>query len=83
MSIIRLIVEERPLTVLGIPGLLCLFAGVAFGIWMLQLYAISHRIVTNVALASVSFVIIGFFILSTAITLYAILRLSKKMNHKE
>ena len=80
MSIIRLIVEERPLMVLGIPGLLCLFAGIAFGVWMLQLYAIEHQIVTNIALASIAFVLIGFFMLSTAITLYAISRLSKRMN---
>jgi glycosyltransferase involved in cell wall biosynthesis len=82
MSIVRLIVEERPLMVLGIPGLLCLFAGVAFGVWMLQLYAIGHQIVTNIALASIAFVLIGFFMLSTAITLYAISRLSQKMNRK-
>ncbi|HKZ38772.1 MAG TPA: hypothetical protein VJ184_14020, partial [Chryseolinea sp.] len=82
MSIVRLIVEERPLTVLGIPALLCLFAGIFFGIWMLQIYAIHHMIVTNVALASIAFVLIGFFMLSTAITLYAISRLSKKMNGK-
>jgi GT2 family glycosyltransferase len=82
MSIIRLIMEERPLMVLGIPGLVCLFAGIAFGVWMLQLYALEHRIVTNVALASITFVLIGFFMLSTAITLYAISRLSKRMNGK-
>jgi glycosyltransferase involved in cell wall biosynthesis len=82
MSIVRLIVEERPLTVLGIPGLLCLFAGVFFGVWMLQLYAAIHVIVTNIALASLSFVLIGFFMISTSITLYAISRLSRKMNGK-
>jgi glycosyltransferase involved in cell wall biosynthesis len=82
VSIIRLIVEERPLMVLGIPGILVLFAGISFGVWMLDLYAVEHKIVTNIALASLSFVIVGFFMLSTAITLYAISRLSKKMNGK-
>lgn len=82
-SIVRLIVEERPLTVLGIPSLLFLFAGIGFGLWMLQIYAITHSIVTNIALAAIAFVLIGFFMLSTSITLYAISRLSKKMNgHK-
>jgi hypothetical protein len=82
MSILRLIVEEKPLTVLGIPGLLCLFAGLGFGVWMLQIYAIEHHIATNIALASIAFVLISFFMLSTAIMLYAILRLSRKMNEK-
>jgi glycosyltransferase involved in cell wall biosynthesis len=78
MSIVRFVVEKRPLLVLGVPAILFLLAGVAFGVWMLQIYALEHQIVTNVALASLSFVIIGFFMLSTAITLYAISRLSKK-----
>ena len=50
---------------------------------MLQIYASEHQIITNIALASLSFVIIGFFMISTAITLYAILRLSKDIKTKE
>jgi len=79
MSLFRLIVEERPLLMLGIPSLVCLFAGVAFGVWMLQLYSLEHAIETNVALASIAFILIGFFLLSTGITLYAIARMSKKL----
>jgi hypothetical protein len=82
MSIVRLIVEERPLTILGIPGLLCLFAGISFGAWMLQIYAVKQVIETNVALASIAFVLVSFFMLSTAIMLYSISRLSKRMNGK-
>ena len=77
-SIIRLVVEERPLLFLGVPGILCLFAGILFGVWMLQLYAVEHRIVTNVALAAMGFVMMGFFCLSTAIMLYGISRLAKR-----
>lgn len=72
MSIIRFIVEEKPLTTLGIPGLLCLFIGFGFGVWMLQIYLAEHYIVTNIALASVALVLIGLFTTFTAITLYAI-----------
>jgi glycosyltransferase involved in cell wall biosynthesis len=79
MSIVRLIVEERPLTALGVPGILCLFAGLCFGVWMLQIYAITHSIVTNIALASLAFTVIGFFMLSTAIMLYAISKVSKNI----
>jgi glycosyltransferase involved in cell wall biosynthesis len=78
MSIIKLVVEDRPLIMLGIPGTICLVAGVFFGIWMLQIYATEHQITTNVALASIAFIMIGFFCLSTAITLYAISRLAQK-----
>ena len=82
MSIVKFIVEEKPLTVLGIPGLLCLFAGLGFGFWMLQIYSIEHYIVTNIALVSMTFTIIGFFALSTAITLYAITRVTAKVDKK-
>lgn len=79
MSLIRLIVEEKPLLMLGIPSLLFLLAGVGFGVWMLQVYALQNQIETNIALASIAFILIGFFMLSTAITLYAITRISKKV----
>jgi hypothetical protein len=79
-SLIRLVVEERPLVFLGVPSLFCLMAGIGFGIWTLQIYAINRAIETNIALASFAFVLIGFFMLSTAITLYAITRLSEKIN---
>ncbi len=80
-SLIRLIVEERPLLFLGVPSLLCLLAGAGFGIWMLRVYEITKIIETNIALASFGFILIGFFMLSTAITLYAITRISEKFGN--
>jgi hypothetical protein len=79
MSIVRIVVERRPLTFLGTPGILSLIAGICFGVWLLQIYAVTHTIVTNVAIASLGFVLIGFFMISTAITLYAITRITDKM----
>jgi hypothetical protein len=81
--LIRLIVEERPLLFLGVPSLLCLLIGVGFGIWMLQVYELRKIIETNIALASIGFILIGFFLLSTAITLYAITRISEKFGKRE
>jgi len=82
ISIVKLVVEDKPLTLLGVPGLICLIAGVVFGVWMLQIYTAEQHIITNIALASIAFTLIGFFTLSTAITLYAISRLASKMNSK-
>lgn len=81
-SLVRLIVEGRPLVFLGVPGVISLAIGMVFGVWMLQIYAATHQIVTNMALASMAFALIGFFTLSTAITLYAIMRLAEKANNK-
>ena len=80
MSIVRLVVEDRPLMFLGMPGVLSLVIGVFFGVWMLEIYTTEHYIVTNIALASLTFILIGFFAISTAITLYAIIRITEKLN---
>ena len=61
MSIIKFVVEDRPLIFLGLPGVISMIVGGLFGVWMLNIYAASHEIVTNVALASIAFILIGFF----------------------
>jgi glycosyltransferase involved in cell wall biosynthesis len=80
MSLIKLIIEERPLPFLGLPGIMSIALGTLFGVWMMEIYASTQYIVTNIALASISFILIGFFMLSTAITLYAITRIPKNKN---
>ncbi len=79
MSIVKMIVEERPLPMLGLPGIASAAIGILFGVWMINLYAESGQITTNIALASIAFILIGCFLISTAITLYAITRLSTKL----
>lgn len=81
-SILKLVIEDKPIQTLGMPGIMSLAVGVIFGVWMLQLYSSEHRIVTNVALASLSFVLIGFFLLTTSITLYAIVRARERLAEK-
>lgn len=82
MSLIKLVVEDRPLIFLGIPGIISLAVGSLFGVWMMDLYVAEGRIVTNVALASIGFLLLGCFMVSTAITLYAITRITKKLDIK-
>jgi hypothetical protein len=82
LSILKLVVEDKPLQFLGLPGIGSLAVGILFGVWMMNIYAQTHEITTNVALASISFILIGFFMVSTAITLYAISRLTEKMHEK-
>ena len=78
MSIIRLVVEEKPLMLLGLPGMIFLLAGIGFGTWMLKLFMEQQQIVTNIALASIAFILLGMFTLFAAITLYAISRQAQK-----
>lgn len=81
-TIIKLIVEERPLVYLGFPGIGLLSVSLFFGLWTLQIYAREGRVVTNIALASIAFGLIGAFAIFTAITLYAILRLAQKTTNR-
>jgi len=78
-TIIKLIVEERPLIYLGIPGVALLFVGTLFGLWALQLYVLEGRLITNITLISIAFILVGIFAIFTAITLFAIIRLTQKM----
>jgi glycosyltransferase involved in cell wall biosynthesis len=82
MSIVKLVVEDRPLLFLGVPGATFLAVGACFGAWMLQIYSAYHFIPIGVALASIAFVMLGFFMLTTSITLYAIARLAQRTNKK-
>lgn len=78
-TIIKLIVEERPLFYLGLPGTLFLLVGMFFGVWTLQIYTSAGHVVTNIALTSAVFLLLGMFFSFTAITLYAILRVARKV----
>lgn len=81
--IIRLFVERRPLLMLGVPGVVFLIGSIAFGVWTLDIYRTRHLVETNVALATIAFLILGLFALSTAITLYAISRIAERLNGKK
>jgi len=79
-TIIRLVVEERPLVYLGIPGAVLVGIGLLFGLWTLEIYVKAGIVATNIALTSVAFGLVGIFAIFTSVTLYAIQRLVKKMN---
>jgi hypothetical protein len=82
MTILRVVVEERPLVFLGIPGIAFLLTGLFFGVWALQLYAITQNLINGITLVSIALTISGILTLFTAITLYAILRLSEREQAK-
>jgi len=77
-TILKLVVEERPLFYLGVPSACFLLIGLLLGLWTLQIYAVERALPTALVLASFGFTIIGMLALFTAITLYAIVRLTQK-----
>lgn len=78
VSLLRLVVEEKPLMLLGVPGAALLLVGIGFGAWMLRIYTSEGHVVTNIALASIAFILIGLVAVFAAITLYSIGRLMKR-----
>jgi len=59
---------EKPLLYLGVPAAVALMIGFMFGFWVLQIFVIEQKIVTNMAVASIALVLIGLFTVSMAIT---------------
>jgi len=78
-TIIRLVVEENPLVHLGAPAMVALLAGIAFGVWTLQLYYAYGHIVTNLLLISIALILSGMFALFTAITLFAMNKAKRRI----
>ena len=56
MSIIRFFVKDKPLKLLGASGLLSLIINLGFSVWMLQIYAVSNQIGTNISSILTKFV---------------------------
>ncbi|MDH5733513.1 MAG: hypothetical protein OEY88_07000, partial [Candidatus Bathyarchaeota archaeon] len=71
---------RKPLLYLGIPGGVSFLVGFLFGIWMLQIYVAEHRIVTNIAVASIAFILIGMFTVSRAVD---IIREQRRLENKK
>ncbi len=80
-SLVKLIVEERPLLFLGVPGMMFLVVGSLLGIWMFDVYTTTQMLQTTIVASSIGLIILGFFTLSTAVTLYAIARLPEKLKN--
>jgi hypothetical protein len=71
-STLKYVAIERPLTFYGIPGIIFLCIGLAFGLWAIQIFSEQGKIITNIALIGMGGVIIGTILLITATILHSI-----------
>ena len=78
ISIVRLVVDDKPLICLGLPRMISLCLGLLLGAWLPRFYAIDQQIVTCMALAVISFILIGMFCTFTNIA-----KLKQKISHIE
>ena len=77
LSTLKYVAIERPLVFYGIPGIIFLLIGLAFGIWTIQIYSEEGMVITNIALVGVSGVIMGTILILTSTILYSIVSVVK------
>ena len=78
LSTLKYVAIERPLVFYGIPGIIFLLIGLAFGIWTIQIYSDEGQMITNIALVGISGVIMGTILMLTATILYSIVSVVKR-----
>ena len=77
LSTLKYVAIERPLVFYGIPGIIFLLVGLAFGVWTIQIYSEQGQVITNIALVGVGGVIMGTILMLTATILYSIVSVVK------
>ena len=71
-GVLRLIGQYRPLLFFGVPGMLALLIGLAWGAWVVDLYRRFQGLALGYAMISVLLTILGAMTLSTGIILHSI-----------
>ena len=78
-TLLRIILEERPLLYLGVPGALLVVVGLFFGWWALNLYLSTRYFSVPMALISVGSSIAGFLLIITSFQLYVIAKIRNEL----
>ena len=79
---LRLVVEERPLFFLGIPGFLLIVAGLFAGAYLFWYFNMTRYFSVPIALITLGSLFLGAMFLITSLLLYAIRRLKKDIQKK-
>jgi len=72
LTILRMILEEKPLLYLGVPGSLMMIVSFYFGWWAMELYTSTKYFSIPMALISIGFAVIGILLIITSFQLYSI-----------
>lgn len=79
-TVLRLVVEERPLLIMGVPGILFTFIGIFTGVYFLWYFNTTGYFSLPVALITLGALVIGTLLIITSLLLYAIIRLKPKQD---
>jgi len=75
---LRLIVEERPLLLLGVPGGMLTILGIGTGVYLLWYFNVTRYFSIPIALVALGALFMGTILFITSLMLYAIMRLRQK-----
>ncbi len=81
LSIVRYAAEERPMLLLGLPGLASLAIGLAYGTSLLTIYVNTRQFIFAYALLAVGATLLGVFAILVALVLFAVSNLFKRLKN--
>ena len=77
-TILRLIIEERPLLCLGVPGSILMAIGMVFGVYLLWTFNMTRYFSIPIAILMLGAMNIGITLVITALMLYGLNRVAKR-----
>ena len=80
LTLLRLVVEERPLKYLGSPGIILTFTGIILGLYLLWTFNASQHFSIPVAILTVGMLTIGLLSIVAGIVLQGFKRLNERLN---
>jgi glycosyltransferase involved in cell wall biosynthesis len=83
ISVLKMLVEQRPLSMLGLPGAFLFLTGLVTGAYVLWDFNLSKTFTLPLALISVSSLCIGTLLSSSSIMLFAIVRLREDTKRRD
>ena len=79
-TLFRLVVEERPLKYLGLPGIGLTFIGANLGVYVLWMFNVTRYFSIPVAILTVGSSIVGALLIIAAIILHGLKRVNERLN---
>lgn len=77
LSTVKHMSMRRPLLFYGVPGFMSLVIALVFWVWVLQIFAVTREVVTNITLVAIGATIVGLMLLTTAMLLWVLISILK------
>jgi len=77
--VLKMVVEERPLLYLGLPGIIFVLLAIALGTYLLLLFNVTRYFSLPIAIITLGSSVIGITLIVSALTLYGLNRLVKRI----